>query len=138
MEFSFTVRIDASKEKIWSFYLDTNKWFEWENNLENMALNGKFSTGSTGIMKLKEMPEIKFILTKVEPNKEFWNQSNTPFGTLCFGHEIFENKNFVYIKHTVRLESKDINVQKMELLKQIFADVPKSMFALRQKAQSIK
>ena len=75
---------------------------------------------------------MKYILTSVKENAEFWDKTETPLGDIYFGHEIFEDKGgFVEIKHTVRFESEEINEENIKFLKQIFSDVPHSMLLLK-------
>ena len=132
MEFSFKIKINAKKEKVWEYYADINKWYIWEEDLKDIKLNGEFKTGSKGIMKLENMPPLEYILTSVKENKEFWDRTDIPLGSIHFGHEIFEeDKNSVSIKHTVRLESSIINEENIEFLKGIFSDVPHSMMLLK-------
>ena len=132
MEFSFKIKINAKKEKVWEYYANINKWYIWEEDLKDIKLNGEFKTGSKGIMKLENMPPLEYILTSVKENKEFWDRTDIPLGSIHFGHEIFEeDKNSVSIKHTVRLESSIINEENIEFLKGIFSDVPHSMMLLK-------
>ena len=132
MEFSFKIKINAKKEKVWEYYADINKWYIWEEDLKDIKLNGEFKTGSKGIMELENMPPLEYILTSVEENKEFWDKTDIPLGSIHFGHEIFEeDKNSVSIKHTVRLESSIINEENIEFLEGIFSDVPHSMMLLK-------
>ena len=132
MEFSFKIKINAKKEKVWEYYADINKWYIWEEDLKDIKLNGEFKTGSKGIMKLENMPPLEYILTSVKENKEFWDRTDIPLGSIHFGHEIFEeDRNSVSIKHTVRLESSIINEENIEFLKGIFSDVPHSMMLLK-------
>ena len=132
MEFSFKIKINAKKEKVWEYYADINKWYIWEEDLKDIKLNGEFKTGSKGIMELENMPPLEYILTSVEENKEFWDKTDIPLGSIHFGHEIFEeDRNSVSIKHTVRLESSIINEENIEFLRKIFSDVPHSMMLLK-------
>ena len=132
MEFSFKIKINAKKEKVWEYYADINKWYIWEEDLKDIKLNGEFKTGSKGIMELENMPPLEYILTSVKENKEFWDRTDIPLGSIHFGHEIFEeDRNSVSIKHTVRLESLIINEENIEFLKGIFSDVPHSMMLLK-------
>ena len=136
MEFSFKVKINAKKEKVWEYYANINKWYIWEEDLKDIKLNGEFKTGSKGMMELENMPPLKYILTSVEENKEFWDKTDIPLGSIHFGHEIFEeDKNSVSIKHTVRLESSIINEENIEFLKGIFSDVPHSMMLLKKSVE---
>ena len=136
MEFSFKIKINAKKEKVWEYYADINKWYIWEEDLKDIKLNGEFKTGSKGLMELKNMPPLEYVLTSVKENKEFWDKTDIPLGSIHFGHEIFEeDKNSVSIKHTVRLESSIINEENIEFLRGIFSDVPHSMMLLKKSVE---
>ena len=136
MEFSFKIKINVKKEKVWEYYADINKWYIWEEDLKDIKLNGEFKTGSKGIMELENMPPLEYILTSVEENKEFWDKTDIPLGSIHFGHEIFEeDRNSVSIKHTVRLESSIINEENIEFLRGIFSDVPHSMMLLKKSVE---
>ena len=136
MEFSFKIKINAKKEKVWEYYADINKWYIWEEGLKDIKLNGEFKTGSKGIMKLENIPPLEYVLTSVKENKEFWDRTDIPLGSIHFGHEIFEeDKNSVSIKHTVRLESSIINEENIEFLRGIFSDVPHSMMLLKKSVE---
>ena len=136
MEFSFKIKINAKKEKVWEYYADINKWYIWEEDLKDIKLNEEFKTGSKGIMELENMPPLEYILTSVKENKEFWDKTDIPLGSIHFGHEIFEeDRNSVSIKHTVRLESSIINEENIEFLRGIFSDVPHSMMLLKKSVE---
>ena len=136
MEFSFKIKINAKKEKVWEYYADINKWYIWEEDLKDIKLNGEFKTGSKGIMELENMPPLEYVLTSVKENKEFWDKTDIPLGSIHFGHEIFEeDRNSVSIKHTVRLESSIINEENIEFLRGIFSDVPHSMMLLKKSVE---
>lgn len=136
MEFSFKIKINAKKEKVWEYYANIDKWYIWEEDLKDIKLNGEFKTGSKGIMKLENIPPLEYVLTSVKENKEFWDKTDIPLGSIHFGHEIFEeDRNSVSIKHTVRLESSIINEENIEFLKGIFSDVPHSMMLLKKSVE---
>lgn len=55
MEFSFKIKVNAKKEEVWKYYSDIEKWYIWEEDLKNISLNGKFQTGTEGIMELEKI-----------------------------------------------------------------------------------
>ena len=38
MEFSFKIKINAKKEKVWEYYANIDKWYIWEEDLKNISL----------------------------------------------------------------------------------------------------
>lgn len=138
MEFSFKVNVNTTKENVWGFYADIQKWYVWEPNLKNITLDNGFKAGSAGIMELDGMPPVEYLLTSVKENQEFWDKTNTPFGSIYFGHEINEaTDGYVAIKHTVRLESDGVTEDKVAFLKQLFSDVPNTVLLLKRTVESL-
>lgn len=135
MEFSFKVRVNAVKEKIWQYYVDIQKWYTWEEDLEDITLDGGFQTGSVGTMKLTGMPALDYTLTSAIENKAFCDKTVTPIGELYFNHQILEEVDGVYIQHSVRLDTNDVTAEKLGFLKQVFSGVPDSMMLLKREVE---
>lgn len=135
MEFSFKMRVNATKEKIWPYYSDIKKWYKWEEDLEDITLNGGFQSGSIGTMKLKGMPALEYTLTQVVENKIFCDKTTTPFGDLYFNHQLLDETDGVYIQHSVCLDTTEITKEKLGFLKQVFADVPDSIMLLKSEVE---
>ena len=39
MEFSFSLKIKTTKEDVWNYYANIEKWYHWETDLKNITLN---------------------------------------------------------------------------------------------------
>ncbi len=135
MEFSYKMEVDATKEDIWGYYADIQKWYTWEEDLEDISLNGAFEKGTMGVMKLAGMPPIDYTLVKVERNRSFCDKAATPMGDVYFDHEILEENDGLYIKHTVRLECEKAGAEQMGFLKQVFSDVPDAVAILKREVE---
>ncbi len=131
MEFSYKTKINASKERIWSCYADIQKWYVWEDDLESITLDGEFKTGSTGVMKLADMPPMDYTLTTVIENELFCDKTSTPFGDIYFDHQILEEKDGIYVRHSVQLQTEEVTHEKLVFLRQVFNDVPDSIMLLK-------
>lgn len=130
MKFSFETIANASSEKIWEYYSDTKKWYLWEDNLEDITIkNDDFITGNKGVMKLKNMPPMDFKLVSVIRHKEFIDATQTPMGSITFGHFLTPTNKGTIIKHEVSLDNDQ--EENIEILKGIFGDVPDSVFSLK-------
>lgn len=82
-------------------------------------------------MKLAGMPPLDFTLTEVEPNRRFCDKTPTPMGDVYFHHELLEDGEGVSIRHSVRLDTPECGAEALGFLRQIFADVPDSILALK-------
>lgn len=136
MEFRFKVEVNASKEKIWSYYAEPEKRHIWEEDLESLKFNGKLETGTTGTMKLKEMPEMSFTLTNIEPNVSYWDRTDIPgMGSIHFEHDILQENDKIFIQHAVRLEKENLSEDDFNFLCGVFSDVPKSVMKIKKEVE---
>ncbi len=136
MEFRFKVEVNASKEKIWSYYAEPEKRHIWEEDLESLEFNGKLETGTTGTMKLKEMPEMSFTLTNIEPNVSYWDRTDIPgMGSIHFEHDILQENDKIFIQHAVRLEKENLSEDDFNFLCGVFSDVPKSVMKIKKEVE---
>jgi hypothetical protein len=82
IEFTYThtVETDVPAEAIWSLYEDVSTWPSWDDGAERITRDGPFETGTTGTMKLVGQEPLRYRLAKVEPLREFVDE--TPVGDL--------------------------------------------------------
>lgn len=133
MKYSFELQTDTAIEKIWPLYEDVNKWFKWEDDLEDISLQGEFINGSNGSMKLSGQPAMDFVLVSVSPGKSFTDKTSIQnVGDIYFIHELNDNDGQTFVKHSVEFIPLDrkTNIKDLEFVSQIFADVPASIFSL--------
>lgn len=140
MQLSFEITTQLAPNQIWPFYVDVQKWLKWDQDLENISLNGEFAVGTTGEMKMKDMPPITFTLISVEPNTGFTDSTIIPeVGEILFGHHLNIIEDKTVVRHTVEFKPADPNMPKAEalkMLKQIFSDTPEAVLALLKVAQT--
>ncbi|EAK9081852.1 hypothetical protein E5868_15020, partial [Listeria monocytogenes] len=117
----------------WPLYEDVNKWFKWEDDLEDISLHGEFITGSNGSMKLSGQPSMDFVLVSVKAGKSFTDRTSIPnVGDIYFIHELNDNEGKTLVRHSVEFipANRKANLKDLEFVSQIFADVPASIFSL--------
>jgi hypothetical protein len=80
--FTYTYRVEAdvSAEAIWRLYDDVSTWPRWDAQAELVTRDGPFTAGTTGTMKFAGQEPLHYRLTKVEPQREFVDE--TPVGAL--------------------------------------------------------
>jgi Polyketide cyclase / dehydrase and lipid transport len=71
---------EVSAEAIWALYENVSTWPTWDSEAELITRDGPFATGSTGTMKFRGQDALHYRLTKVEPLREFVDE--TPVGEL--------------------------------------------------------
>jgi hypothetical protein len=136
MELQCKLEVNANPEKIWSYYADPAKRSVWEEDLENLVYDGEIKAGTTGKMKLKDMPEMAFTLIEVEKDTAFCDRTDVPgMGSLFFGHRILKESGKIFIQHSVRLEKDAFSEEDLGFLNGVFSDVPGSMLKIKREAE---
>ena len=136
MELRFKVEVNAPKEIIWPYYANPEKRQIWEEDLESINFNGELKTGTTGTMKLKEMPEMSFTLINIIPNASYWDRTDIPgIGSIYFEHDILQEDGKTFIQHTVRLEKENPSDDDLNFLCGVFSDVPKSVMKIKKEVE---
>jgi hypothetical protein len=74
--YTHTVEADVSAEAIWSLYDDVTTWPSWDAGAEIVTRDGPFAEGTTGTMKFKGQPPFDYRLAKVEPLREFVDETS--------------------------------------------------------------
>jgi hypothetical protein len=136
MELQCKIAVNAAKEKIWSYYANPVMRFVWEEDLENLVFDGEVKTGTTGRMKLKDMPEMQFTLTEVVEGASYCDRTDVPgMGSLFFSHQILQEKGQIYIQHSVRLEKELFTKEDLGFLSGVFNDVPSAVLKIKQEVE---
>lgn len=138
MKFTYEMTTDVPMDRLWPYYADVKRWFAWENDLEDIDLDGEFTTGTTGRMTMTGQPPMPYELVEVEEGRSFTDKSTVPeVGDVYFAHELEERNGGTLIRHSVELVPVG-GVDTPEAAKAaagIFSDVPDSVFALIESAR---
>jgi hypothetical protein len=136
MELQCKLEVNARPEKIWGYYADPAKRSIWEEDLESLVYDGEIKTGATGKMKLKDMPEMSFMLTEVVKDAAFCDRTDVPgMGSLFFGHRILNESGKIFIQHSVRLEKNTFSEADLGFLSGVFSDVPGSVMKIKREVE---
>ncbi|MCL2625484.1 MAG: hypothetical protein FWD46_01525 [Cystobacterineae bacterium] len=136
MELKCKLTINATREAIWPYYADTSKRSIWEEDLESLVLDGEAKAGTTGRVKLKDIPEMAFVLTEVIEYASYCDRTDVPgMGSLFFNHKISQENGKTYIQHSVRLEKETFTKEDLGFLNGVFADVPGAMMKIKQEVE---
>jgi Polyketide cyclase / dehydrase and lipid transport len=67
-------------------WADVATWPEWNTDTEWVRLDGPFATGSTGVLKPRGGPKVKFVIASLVPGREFVDVSLLAGARLTFRH----------------------------------------------------
>lgn len=85
-QFSETINTNASPQEVWSIWTDAHNWPVWDTELEWVKLEGPFVEGAIGTMKPRGAPDVEFVLTNVEENRQFVDLAKLPLTRIAFIH----------------------------------------------------
>src|SRR5437764_2019562 len=78
--YTHVLETDVPAEAIWALYEDVDTWPRWDAQAELITRDGPFASGTTGTMKFKGQDPLSYRLARVEPLREFVDE--TPVGEL--------------------------------------------------------
>jgi hypothetical protein len=78
--YTHTVESHVAPAAIWALYEDVTTWPSWDAQAERITRDGPFQPGTTGTMKFIGQEPLSYRLAKVEPLREFVDE--TPVGPL--------------------------------------------------------
>jgi Polyketide cyclase / dehydrase and lipid transport len=74
--YTHTVEADVTAEAIWSLYDDVTTWPRWDAQAELITRDGPFAAGASGTMKFVGQDPLRYRLTRVEPLREFVDETS--------------------------------------------------------------
>jgi hypothetical protein len=78
--YTHIVEADVAAQAVWALYEDVTTWPSWDAQAEKITRDGPFQAGTTGTMKFVGQDPLRYRLAKVEPLREFVDE--TPAGQL--------------------------------------------------------
>jgi hypothetical protein len=80
-------RSSAPPTAFFGRWADMATWPEWNTDTEWARLDGPFAEGSTGVLRPKGGPKVRFVIERLT-DREFVDVSKLPGARLTFAHEV--------------------------------------------------
>jgi hypothetical protein len=127
--YTHTVEAGVSAEAVWSLYEDVTTWPQWDAQAELVIRHGPFAAGTRGTMMFAGQDPLPYILTKVEPLREFVDE--TPGGGIVVrvSHQL-EPLEAGRLRVTDSVEIDGPAAQAQKIGPMITADFPATMASL--------
>lgn len=100
----FTALSTATPETLWPHYAEVNRWKGWDEAVEQVTLEGAFTVGSRGTLKLHGKPALDFKLTEVTPNVSFSDETKVGPMTVRFTHTLQRLIGGTKVTHRVTID----------------------------------
>lgn len=101
-QFHCSVVVNNTRDKVWDFLIDVDRWKEWDTELVNSRLFSEFAVGSEGELKPKKGPTLKFNISEIEPHLSYTFITKMPVGTLEIKRIIKEKREGVEFTDDIR------------------------------------
>src|SRR5687767_15243434 len=70
--FSISVDVKASPERVWEVLSDAERWHEWTPSVTSVELMDRpIAVGGRALIMQPELPPAKFKITELEPGRSF-------------------------------------------------------------------
>ncbi len=79
-QYTHSIEAEVGADAVWALYEDVSTWPRWDDQAELITRDGPFTAGTTGTMKFAGQDPLSYRLTRVEPLREFVDE--TPVGPL--------------------------------------------------------
>ena len=93
----------ATADRLFARWADMGTWSEWNSDTEWVRLDGPFATGSTGTLKPKGGPKVKFTIASVVDGREFVDVSHLLGARLTFDHQVTPHETGCAVDVTVSM-----------------------------------
>src|SRR5207247_7163561 len=122
--FEYRQETSAEPEAIWQLWSDPPQWPRWDEDLEEVSLEGSFEVGSKGVLRPKGMDGFGFELTRVEAGVGYTDLTPLPGALLRFDHDLVREDGRLQIVQRVTMEGPAANEYFGELGTGIVLDGP--------------
>lgn len=78
----------ATREQIWALWADLPGWPRWDENLESVAIDGPFESGTFGRLKPVKAKEVAIEILEVDAPNRFVDIQLLPKSAMRTVHEI--------------------------------------------------
>jgi hypothetical protein len=98
-------RTAVAPERIWALWEDASRWGEWNQQIAEASLEGRFAEGSTAKIRFKRSPmTMRFSITNVEAGRLFVDETRLPGARMGHEHRVERADNGSLIRHRLYID----------------------------------
>jgi hypothetical protein len=136
--FEHSLIAPVSKQQVWAVWTDVEKWHEWDAGVTWAKLDTVFETGATCILKPKDGPKVRAVITRCDPLAGFTDESRLPLCRLVFDHQVVETPGGVRITHRATMAGPTTFLFRRLIGKHLERDMPTAMTRMVERAKTIQ
>lgn len=99
-----TIETQASPGAVWKIWTDVENWNSWDHGIEFSTIEGPFAVGAKGTLKPKGGPLVHMVLTHVEQQKAFVDESRLFLAQIIVSHDIRERNGITLVTHQIEMK----------------------------------
>jgi Polyketide cyclase / dehydrase and lipid transport len=135
--FEYSHPTAAKPDAIWRLWSNVSSWPDWDDDLEVVTLDGEFVAGALGTLKPTGMDELPFVLTRVEPDRGYSDETPLDGAVLRFDHDLEPTDAGTVIRQRVTVDGPAANEYFQPLAANIILDIPAALARLAQRAEQL-
>lgn len=78
----------ATPDAYFARWIDHDTWPQWSPDTEWVRVDGPVEVGTTGVLKPRGGPKVKFVISACTPGREYTDTSRLPGAHLVFQHTV--------------------------------------------------
>ncbi len=104
MKFSHTLKTVAPAEKIWAIWMNVERWSEWDTELRDASLEGKFTLGAIGKLTPKRGRVSEFRVSQFSLGQSYTFTIALPLCKLNIHRYLTNHADGIYFTHEVSFQ----------------------------------
>lgn len=133
----YTGETSAAPEAVWAVLRDLDQWAQWDTSMEKVALLGPFEVGSRVSMTPIGQEPIVSVITAVEENVRYADETEFGGVVLRFSHTLSPREGGgTRVVHRLEIDGPEADQVGPELGPAITEDFPQAMDALFARASA--
>ncbi len=132
MLFKEEILIKVKPEYVYKHYKNVNAWKNWDHEVKESSIDGKFENGTIGTLTPAKGPKAKFTLTEINHTQSFSSVTKLPLCTMTFTHKLEAHNTYhTKVTHTVSFTGLSRFIFGRLIGSQIQKSLPTTMLGLK-------
>lgn len=136
MHVEHRITVQATPERIFSFYTDVANWPAWDPDTKAASLDGPMRVGAKGKLTPTKGNTVPMLITEFTPERSFTVESKIPWFRMVFEHELTQVSAGIEIVHRVTFSGPLSFLLGRMLSKSLNVGLPITLARLKQQAEA--